>query len=84
MCVLTCRDDAFYDTGSTFPLQCFLNHGVSLPKTRWNASLVSKNDDMFSTWAMGVFIGKQLDFFLESFVGWGMEPLEGGASENLG
>ena len=36
--------DAFYDRGSTFPLNCVLSDGSSLTQNRRNANLVSKND----------------------------------------
>ena len=48
--------DAFYDRGSTFPLNLFLNDGAPSPSVVGMPNVVSEIDLFFCTGVMGFFI----------------------------
>ena len=52
--------EAFYDRGSTFPLNCVLNDGV--PKKIVGMPILFRKIMFLYTWAMGFFIAMQFDF----------------------
>ena len=53
--------DAFYDRGSTFWLNCFLNEWVPSPKTI-RISILFRKMICLNTWAIGLSLGMQLGF----------------------